>query len=232
MPRCLAVTAALLIAACGARPTATPSSTPAPAGTRWFATWGAAEVAAPARPPRDSIDRTPTLVGQTIRLIVRTSIGGDRARIHLSNEYGDRPLVIGSAHIAVYDTGAAIVVDGLRATFGGNAGITLRPGAVAMSVQSLDVPKPADVSVSIYFADSARLATRHPLALRTSHVGRGNVTGSRAFAPDTSINVAIPDPTTSLTPPTGVIVTPNSITDGTASTRNANRRWSMLAQLS
>jgi lysophospholipase L1-like esterase len=234
MPRCFAVAAALLIAACGTRPT--PTSTPATGGARWFATWGASEVAAPARPPRDSIDRTPTLVGQTIRLIVRTSIGGDRARIHLSNEYGDRPLVIGAAHIAVRDTGAAIVASTDHAlTFGGNAGITLRPGAVAVSDPVvLDVPKLADVAVSLYLADSARLATRHPLALQTNYVGRGNVTGSRAFAPDTTI-VVWPfltgiDVTNSAA--SGVIVTlGNSITDGTASTRNENRRWpNVLAQ--
>ena len=71
---------------------------------------------------------------------MRTSIGGDRARVHLSNEYGDRPLVIGSAHIAVRNTGAAIVITTDRPlTFGGKTRITLRPGAVAES----DPPRPA-----------------------------------------------------------------------------------------
>jgi lysophospholipase L1-like esterase len=144
--------------------------------------------------------------------------------------------VIGAAHIAVRDTGAAIVAPTDHAlTFGGNPGITLRPGAVAVSDPVvLDVPKLADVAVSLYLADSARLSTRHSLALQTSYVGRGNVTGSRAFAPDTSI-VVWPfltgiDVTNSAA--TGVIVTlGNSITDGTASTRNANRRWpNVLAQ--
>lgn len=231
MPRCLAVTAALLVAACGARPT----STPTPAGARWFATWSAGE-AAVARPPRDSVDRTPTLIRQTVRLIVRTSIGGDRTRIHLSNEYGDTPLVIGAAHIAVRDTGAAIVASSDRAlTFGGKGGITLRPGAVAVSDPvALDVPKLADVAVSLYLTDSARLATRHQVALQTNYVGRGNLAGSRAFASDTTITMwpflTGLDVTNSAA--TGVIVTlGNSITDGAASTRNTNRRWpNVLAQ--
>ena len=81
--------------------------------------------AGPARPPRDSIDRTPTLVRQTLRLSSRTSIGGDHVRIRISNEYGDRPLVIGAAHIAVRDTGAAIVAATDRAlTFGGRASVS------------------------------------------------------------------------------------------------------------
>src|SRR5215831_17469512 len=37
---------------------------------------------------------------QTIRMIVHTSLGGRRARVTLSNAYGNVPLKIGSAHIA------------------------------------------------------------------------------------------------------------------------------------
>src|SRR4051812_4114852 len=69
-----------------------------PTSSGWFATWTASPSDAPPRPPRDSVDRVPSLVNQTVRLIVRTSIGGDRARVRLSNEYGDRALVIGAAH--------------------------------------------------------------------------------------------------------------------------------------
>jgi lysophospholipase L1-like esterase len=226
MSRRYVVVAALALAACSKQPT----SSPAPVPSRWFATWAASPFAGPARPPRDSVDRTPTLVAQTLRLIVRTSIGGDRARIRLSNEYGDRPLVIGSAHVAVRDSGAAIVATTDRAlTFGGKSGITLRPGAVAMSdAVTMDLPKLSDVAVSLYLADSARLVTRHPGAFQTSYVRRGDVAGERSFMPDTSITqwpflvgVDVMNATA-----TGVIVTfGNSITDGTASTRDANHRW-------
>ncbi|HMC54825.1 MAG TPA: hypothetical protein VKH19_06595, partial [Gemmatimonadaceae bacterium] len=73
---------------------ATPASqAPRPSSLRWLATWTASPYDAP-RPPRDSVDRVPRLYDQTLRLVVRTSIGGERVRIRLSNEYGDRPLVI------------------------------------------------------------------------------------------------------------------------------------------
>src|ERR1051325_7629689 len=178
----------LAVAAC-ARPSAQisqPAQTAPPGTARWFATWGASPYDAPPRPPRDSIDRTPTLFNQTLRLIVRTSIGGDNARIRLSNEYGDRPLVIGAAHIAVRDTGAAIVASSDHAlSFGGRPSVVLRPGAVAYSDPvSLDVPALRDVAISLYVTDSARLVTRHPLALQTNYIRRGNATGDRAFAAD------------------------------------------------
>jgi lysophospholipase L1-like esterase len=170
------------------------------------------------------------LYDQTLRLVVRTSIGGERVRIRLSNEYGDRPLVIDAAHIAVRDSGASIVPATDRAlTFGGRRSVRMLPGAVVLSDPvALAVPALRDLAVSLHLADSSRLATRHPLALQTSYVGHGNVSGERTFAPDTTleiwpylVGVDVINPSVA-----GVVVTlGNSITDGARSTRDANARW-------
>lgn len=216
----------LALAACS-----TPASqAPRPMGQRWLATWTASPYDAPARPPRDSVDRVPRLFDQTLRLVVRTSIGGDRVRIRLSNEYGDRPLVIGAAHIAVRDSGASIVPATDRTlTFGGRPSVRMLPGAVVLSDPvALAVPALQDLAVSLHLADSSRLSTRHPLALQTSYVGHGNVTAGRTFAPDTTleiwpylVGVDVINPSVA-----GVVVTlGNSITDGARSTRDANARW-------
>ena len=217
----------LALASACARPS---GQIPQPAPSRWMATWTASPSDAPARPPRDSIDRVPTLFDQTVRLIVRTSIGGDNVRIRLSNEYGDRALAIGSAHIAVRDSGASIDAATDRAlTFGGRPSVRLRPGAIAFSDPvALSVPALRDLAVSLHLADSARLVTRHALALQTNYVRRGNVVGARTFAPDTSIFVwpylVGVDVTNGAA--TGVIATiGNSITDGALSSRDANARW-------
>jgi len=176
------------------------------------------------------VDRVPTLIDQTVRLIVRTSIGGDRVRIRLSNEYGDRPLTIGAAHVAVRDDGASVDNATDRAlTFGGRPSVRLLPGAIAFSDPvTLEVPQLRDLAVSLHLADSARLVTRHALALQTSYVGRGNVTGERSFTPETTlviwpflIGVDVTNPRVA-----GVIAAiGNSITDGALSTRDANTRW-------
>ena len=42
-------------------------------------------------------------------MILRTSIGGRRARVKLSNAFGSTPVVVGAAHLARRGTGAAIV---------------------------------------------------------------------------------------------------------------------------
>ena len=56
----------------------------------WVGSWGAS----PAFP------NGPEVVKQTIRQVVRLSLGGRAVRIRISNEMGTSPLVIGSAHIA------------------------------------------------------------------------------------------------------------------------------------
>jgi lysophospholipase L1-like esterase len=216
----------LVLAACAAPA----SQAPRPAAPRWLATWTASQYDAGPRPPRDSVDRVPKLFDQTLRLVVRTSIGGERVRIRLSNEYGDRPLVIDAAHIAVRDSGTAIAPATDRAlTFGGRPAVRMLPGAVVLSDPvALAVPALGDLAVSLHLADSSRLSTRHPLALQTSYVGHGNVASAPRFTPDTTleiwpylVGVDVINPSVA-----GVIVTlGNSITDGARSTRDANMRW-------
>ena len=201
-----------------------------PASPRWFATWTASPSDAPPRPPRDSTDRIPTLFDQTLRLIVRSSMGGDSVRIRVSNEYGDRALAIGAAHIAVRAAGSSIDATTDRAlTFGGHATFRLRPGGIVFSDPvAFAVPALRDLAVSLHLTDSTRLATRHQLALQTNYVRRGNAVAERDFPADTSL-VIWPflvgvDVTNSAA--TGVIVTiGNSITDGARSTPDMNARW-------
>ncbi len=206
------------------------SPAPQPASPRWLATWTASASEGPRRPPRDSIDRTPTLVNQTLRLIVRTSIGGDNVRIRLSNEYGDRPLVIGAAHVAVRESGAAIDASTDRTlTFGGRSGLRLNPGGVAFSDPvALQVPALRDLAISLHLADSARIVTRHQLALQTNYVGRGDMSGARTFTPDTTLFVwpFLVGVDVTNRAAVGVVSTiGNSITDGALSSRDANTRW-------
>src|SRR4051812_39459737 len=67
----------------------------------WVQTWGAAplppSVAQGPSPPTASYSNV------TIRQTVRVSVGGDRVRLRLSNEYGTKPLVIGAARVARSD---------------------------------------------------------------------------------------------------------------------------------
>jgi len=100
----------------------------------WIDTWTAspqpiwdAEFFAPINVPR-------ALRNQTVRQIAAVSIGGNRVRVVLSNEYGSKPLVIGAAHVALAGSGAAIVPGSDRAlSFDGHSSVTIPPGAPVIS---------------------------------------------------------------------------------------------------
>ncbi len=199
--------------------------------TPWLATWSPSASAAAPIPPRDSVDRVPTHFDRTIRQIVRATLGGDSVRIRLSNEYGERSLVIGSAHIAVRDTGTAIRGGTDKAlTFGGRAFVKLQPGAVMFSDPiAYKVPALTELSVSLWVQDTIRATTRHALALQTNYISaHGDYTSAARFTPDTT-NVYwlwLTGVDVFNAKGTGVIVAiGNSITDGFASTPNTNSRW-------
>ena len=71
----------------------------------WVATWEGSP----------TLQQSPAvLTRQTVREIARVSVGGIYVRVRLSNEFGDRPLVIGSAHIAL---AARLIAAGSIAVF-------------------------------------------------------------------------------------------------------------------
>ena len=61
------------------------------------------------------------------RLVVRTSAGGPRTRIRLSNAFGDRPVTFGRAYAGVRQHGPRLVPgSNRRLTFGGDRSVTRR----------------------------------------------------------------------------------------------------------
>ena len=95
---------------------AAPAAAPAPAAP---AASGAAPAApAPAAPApgggRGGFAPPTTLTNQTIRQIVRTSIGGNRVRVVLSNAFGTAPIDVGAGHVALRDKEAAIVASSAK----------------------------------------------------------------------------------------------------------------------
>jgi hypothetical protein len=71
---------------------------------------------------------------QTLRLIVHTSIGGDRVRVVLSNAFGTAPLVVGAANVALRQNDSAIVSRSSRALkFSGSASTSVPSGAIIIS---------------------------------------------------------------------------------------------------
>ena len=174
---------------------------------------------------------------QTVRMIVRSTIGGSRARVELSNTFGTTPLAVGAAHIALRSKDSAIVSGTDRTLlFSGKPSTTIPPGAVMLSdATDLDVPKLADLAVSVYIPGKTRIESTHALGLHTTWVSDGNVAGaadmgdgawrSQSWYWLSSVDVLAPANAAA------IVAFGDSITDGATSTANTDRSWpSVLAQ--
>jgi lysophospholipase L1-like esterase len=189
------------------------------------------------RPVPPALAPLPVLNNQTMRQIVRTSLGGDRVRVVLTNVYGTAPLAIGAAHVGLREKDAAIKGGSSRAlTFSGNPAITIPPGSVMVSDPvALTVSPLAELAIDVYLPGNAA-ETSSPL---TVHAGTGSLQTNYISPPGNHAAAAtMPVKETTLawlflarvevTAPQGVgaIVTlGDSITDGSQSTANTNNRW-------
>ena len=173
---------------------------------------------------------------QTLRQIVHTSAGGRRVRVRLST-FGAKGLVIGAAHIALQSSGAAIVPGSDRTlTFGGQTSITIPPGALVLSDPvSLEVAALSNLAVSIYVPENTGPATWNFESRQTSFVSLpGDFTAS-AVLPAVASPVAwfwLAGVEVAASNQTGmVVIFGDSLTEGTHSALDGNKRWpDQLAQ--
>lgn len=196
----------------------------------WVATWGAPPMAATSagQPSR-------SFQNQTIRQVVHISAGGSRVRVRFSNEFGNQPLRIGGAHVALTASGAAIVGGTDRILkFGGLQSINIPAGAAALS-DAVDLPvlSRSDLTISIYLPNNTGPVTYHDSNSQTAYIsGAGDFTAAATFPISetsvsryflTSVDVAVP---TILGKVNAVAILGDSITEGFRSTTDANHRWS------
>jgi lysophospholipase L1-like esterase len=168
----------------------------------------------------------------TLRQLIRTSIGGQRLRLRISNAFGRGPLTIAGADIAlaVSQTTSRIQRGTDRPlTFAGQRTITIPAGAEYISDPvSIAVPALTTLAVSLHVTALPKLQTGHPGSRATSYVAQGDQLGaaelSGAAATDrwyfiTGLDVE------STKPAKAIAVMGDSITDGHGVARNTDTRW-------
>ena len=170
------------------------------------------------------------LWNQTVRQLSRVSIGGPRIRVVLSNEYGQTPVAIGAARVALSEKGSAIVAGSDRAlNFGGRETVTIPPGAAVLSDPvDLTVAPLGSVAISLYLPDVTPVTTWHNDARQTAFLVAGNKVSELDFKPDASVTarVFVSQILVDAPPAARAIVTfGDSIADGDGSTVDANHRW-------
>jgi lysophospholipase L1-like esterase len=195
-------------------------------GARWVGTWSTApQLVEPANMPP-----SPGLTNNSLRQVVRVSIGGDTLRARLSNEFSTSAVTMKSIQIAV-STGAGTidVATTKELKFGGNAEITMNAGvAVTSDPIAFTLTPRMDVAITIYFGQTSATVTGHPGSRTTSYILAGNTTTTTDFTGAVTTDhwyninaIEVLAPSTAAC----VAILGNSITDGRGSTTNGQNRW-------
>ncbi|MFF7307857.1 GDSL-type esterase/lipase family protein [Streptomyces sp. NPDC008137] len=205
-----------------------PNNPAAPASTgTWVGTWSTSPSGA------EPGTETAGMADRSVRNVVHTSVGGTSARVTLSNLYGQSPLSITQASIAVAaaaGTPAALSDTMRQLTFNGGPAVVIPPGRQVMSdVVRVVVPPDADVLITTYTPTSSGPVTYHRHARQTSYVAQGNQAQDTTGTPYTEQSdswryLTALDVLSNESDGT-VVVLGDSLTDGITSTAGANRRW-------
>lgn len=234
------------------------STTIAPAQARaglqdhWVATWATSEEMAatafdrPVLPPNVKMPdfrhmkgahRPPSIPtisnNETVRMIVHTSIPGQKIRIELSNSFDKGVVTIGDAHVAIRTNGSSIDSSTDRQlTFSGRKSVDVRPGQVIVSDPvDLDLKPMSDLAVSLYITNVKGTPTNHTPGLHTTYVSTGDTTAAASMPSPTtntsyvwlrSVDVVAPADSFAIS------CLGDSITDGFRTTVDANMAWPTL----
>lgn len=169
----------------------------------------------------------------TLREIVHVSIGGPQIRIVFTNEFGIEPLTIAAAAVGVSQGGSTVntvAASSAELTFSGRPGITIPPGALAVSdPATITLPAQADLAVS-FFLPQQKISqlSQHAGADQISYAADGNVIGAKGLDIPREIRswpflkeVDVKAPAHSA----AVVAFGDSITDGAYASINQNARW-------
>jgi lysophospholipase L1-like esterase len=192
-----------------------------PPAANWTGTWAIAQM-----PDKSG----KTFTDQTLRQIVRVSVGGERVRLKISNVFGTQPLRIEDVHVALRKSGSSIsLATDREVRFGGSAKLVVPAGATALSDPILlEVPALSELAVSMYLPGTTGPATFHGTAHQTSYAQTGDASGapemrnvatSKSVYFLTSLDVETPSVHGS------VVTFGASITEGYNAADDSDHRW-------
>ena len=189
----------------------------------WTGTWASAmEYTGPSDMPQTSLSN------RSVRQIVHLSLGGDRMRVQLSNEFGSGPVDIKAVYIAEAGQREAIVGKARYLSFNGKRAVTIQPHETVYSdVLSYALRPLQRLSVTICYGDrTPEHATSHRGSRTNSYIMAGAPSPKADYRPEETVphwyNLAKIEV---LTKAECIAVLGNSITDGRGSTTDRQDRW-------
>ena len=192
----------------------------------WVGTWSTApQLVEPGNMPPE-----PGLSNNTLRQVIRVSLGGDSLRVRFSNEFSTSPVTMRAVQIAVSAGGGAIDASTAKELkFNGNPEVTMNPGvAITSDPISFGLEPRMDIAITIFFGETSPDVTGHPGSRTTSYLLAGNQISVSDFSGSVQtdhwyiingIDVKAPESAAA------VAILGNSITDGRGSGTNKQNRW-------
>ncbi|KAL6609201.1 SGNH hydrolase [Neocallimastix sp. 'constans'] len=170
----------------------------------------------------------------SLRQIVRISVGGDKFRFHFSNNFGEISLDINEIHVALpsrpgslkinMDTDTVITFNGEKVTY-------IRPyQSIVSDVIDFKAPPLSELVISIYFGYRIpKTLTGHAGARTNSYASTNNIISAEKFPLSYTFPrwyfISAIDVLTSDLNSKAVVCFGDSITDGRGTTLNAQNRW-------
>jgi lysophospholipase L1-like esterase len=192
----------------------------------WVTTWSTA----PQLVEPNNMPPAPGLTNNTIRQIVRVSIGGEAVRLRFSNVFSNSPVTLKSVSIAVPTEESIVDIATQKLlTFDKKSEVTMAANAETVSdpVAFKLVPG-TKLAITISFGETSPTVTGHPGSRTTSFILAGDQMASVDFAGATKTDhwyvINAIDVQTS-TKAAAIAIIGNSITDGRGSGTNKQNRW-------
>ena len=192
----------------------------------WVGTW----TTAPQLVEPHNMPPAPGLTDNTIRQIVRVSVGGEEVRLRFSNAFSKSPVEMKSVTIAEAAEGSVINMDTQKQLqFNKKSGVKMTPGGEVFSDPFKFNLKPGSlVAITIHFGKTSPDVTGHPGSRTTSFILPGNNIASADFSGSVKTDhwyvIQSMDVKASKSSK-AVAVLGNSITDGRGSGTNKQNRW-------
>jgi lysophospholipase L1-like esterase len=191
----------------------------------WVGTWATGNQTT----EQANLPPSPGLANNTLRQIVRVSIGGTQLRLRLSNEYGTAPVTLNAVHVAKAMTGSSIDTStDVALAFNGAPSVTI-PAKQTVTSDPFDfaLAPLSTVAITIAFGAQSGDVTGHPGSRTTSYLQSNNVASAASVSGSTTdhwyfiANIDVmADASTH-----AIAILGDSITDGRGATTNGNDRW-------
>ena len=204
-----------------------------PVESRYYASWtGSMLDATQARAGVTPLPVAQVFDNQSVRHVLRLSLGGDAIRLKVSNLFGKTPITFSGIQVARSTGGSGIDVSSNQiVTFSNQPTVTVAAGAELLSDPiALPVTPLTNLAVTMYFASPTVMATVHALGRQTAYIGAGNQLSAATIPAATTQQrqsyYGLTAVEASSTEKTNVVVTfGDSITDGFNSTVDAAKRY-------